>query len=54
MADAIDGDDGVSWHLPLPPLNTTSLEPYSPGLHHAHLVTFGIVTATPFAVTLKT
>ena len=32
MADAIDGDDGVSWHLPLPPLNSSSLEPYSPGI----------------------
>lgn len=28
----IDGKDGRSWHLPLPPLNATSLpEPYSPG-----------------------
>lgn len=31
MADAIDGDDGVSWHLPLPSLDASSLEPYSPG-----------------------
>lgn len=31
MADAIDGDDGISWHLPLPPLNATSFEAYSPG-----------------------
>ncbi|KAL3157857.1 hypothetical protein ABBQ32_012271 [Trebouxia sp. C0010 RCD-2024] len=31
MADAIDGDDGISWHLPLPPLDASSLEPYSPG-----------------------
>lgn len=31
MSDAIDGDDGVSWHLPLPPLDASSLEPYSPG-----------------------
>ena len=28
---AIDGTDGASWHLPLPPLTATSLEPHSPG-----------------------
>ncbi|CAL8471991.1 g11533 [Coccomyxa elongata] len=29
---AIDGEDGTSWQLPLPPLNSTSFpEPYSPG-----------------------
>ena len=29
---AVDGEDGKSWSLPLPPLNATSLpEPYSPG-----------------------
>ena len=34
---AVDGEDGRAWHLPLPPLNATSLpEPYSPGwLLHA-------------------
>ncbi|KAL0020433.1 hypothetical protein WJX77_002865 [Trebouxia sp. C0004] len=31
MSDAIDGDDRTSWHLPLPPLNSSSLEPHSPG-----------------------
>ncbi len=31
MSDAIDGDNSTSWHLPLPPLNSASLEPYSPG-----------------------
>lgn len=31
-AAAIDGEDGVHWHLPLPPLNGQTLfEPYSPG-----------------------
>lgn len=37
---AVDGEDGRSWHLPLPPLNATSLpEPYSPGwLLHAPLL----------------
>jgi hypothetical protein len=31
-AAAIDGADGVHWHLPLPPLNANTLfEPYSPG-----------------------
>ena len=45
MAGAIDGDDGASWHLPLPPLTATSLEPYSPGnpsttcIHFASLET---------------
>ena len=30
---AVDGEDGEAWHLPLPPLNATSLpEPYSPGM----------------------
>ena len=29
-AAAINGRDGKSWHLPLPPINTT-LEPYAPG-----------------------
>lgn len=33
LSDAIDGSDGASWHLPLPPLTATSLEPYSPGEH---------------------
>ena len=33
MSDAIDGGDGISWHLPLPPLDASSLEPYSPGQH---------------------
>lgn len=36
MSDAIDGDDGVSWHIPLPPLDASSLEPYSPGAHSCH------------------
>lgn len=31
VAAAIDGTDGRSWHLPLPPLTGTSLEPFSPG-----------------------
>ena len=31
MSEAIDGTDGASWHLPLPPLDSSSLEPYSPG-----------------------
>ena len=31
FASAIDGEDSRSWHLPLPPLDGTSLEPYSPG-----------------------
>lgn len=31
FAAAIDGTDGVSWKLPLPPLNSTSLEPHSSG-----------------------
>jgi glutathione S-transferase len=32
FAAAIDGQDGVSWKLPLPPLNATSTpEAYSPG-----------------------
>ena len=35
LADAIDGYDGTSWHLPLPPLNATSLESYSPGAAHS-------------------
>lgn len=37
---AVDGEDGRSWHLPLPPLNATSLpEPYTPGgLLHAPLL----------------
>eukprot|EP00951_Prasinocladus_malaysianus_P018280 scaffold145437_cov33-Prasinocladus_malaysianus.AAC.1 len=30
-AAAIDGTDGKSWHLPLAPLDASSLEPYSPG-----------------------
>eukprot|EP00891_Asterochloris_glomerata_P004643 jgi/Astpho2/4643/e_gw1.00067.117.1_t len=30
-AAAIDGTDGHSWHLPLPHLSSTSLEPHSPG-----------------------
>lgn len=30
MAAAIDGTDGVSWHLPLPALSPGSLEP-APG-----------------------
>eukprot|EP01023_Acetabularia_acetabulum_P047085 TRINITY_DN4941_c0_g1_i1.p1 TRINITY_DN4941_c0_g1~~TRINITY_DN4941_c0_g1_i1.p1 ORF type:complete len:520 (-),score=102.22 TRINITY_DN4941_c0_g1_i1:135-1694(-) len=30
VAAAIDGQDGKSWELPLPPLNANSLEPYSP------------------------
>ncbi len=30
-AAAIDGTDGVSWRLPLPPLSPTSLEPYPRG-----------------------
>ena len=29
FADAIDGQDGKSWHLPLPPLNAQSFEPRS-------------------------
>lgn len=33
MAAAIDGRDGRSWHLPLPPLTSTSLEPHAPGAH---------------------
>ena len=33
MAAAIDGTDGRSWHLPLPPLTSTSLEPHAPGAH---------------------
>lgn len=28
-ANAIDGQDGKSWHLPLPPLNSQSFEPRS-------------------------
>lgn len=32
FAAAIDGQDGKSWHLPLPPLTATSTpEAYSPG-----------------------
>ncbi len=32
VAAALDGSDGASWRLPLPPLSATSLpEPYSPG-----------------------
>ena len=32
-AAAVDGEDSKAWHLPLPPLNATSLpEPYSPGM----------------------
>ncbi|WIA38465.1 hypothetical protein OEZ86_001788 [Tetradesmus obliquus] len=32
FAAALDGQDGASWHLPLPPLNATSSpEAYSPG-----------------------
>ncbi|KAK9840509.1 hypothetical protein WJX74_011029 [Apatococcus lobatus] len=32
VSAAVDGEDGRSWHLPLPPLHATSLpEPYSPG-----------------------
>lgn len=32
VATALDGSDGASWQLPLPPLSATSLpEPYSPG-----------------------
>ena len=31
VAAAIDGRDGKSWHLPLPPLSATSLEPHAPG-----------------------
>lgn len=31
FAAAIDGTDGKSWHLPLPPLSATSLEPFCPG-----------------------
>ncbi|GAB4823293.1 hypothetical protein N2152v2_010339 [Parachlorella kessleri] len=31
VAAAIDGQDGKSWHLPLPPLTATSLEPHAPG-----------------------
>ncbi|KAK9819179.1 hypothetical protein WJX81_001160 [Elliptochloris bilobata] len=31
VAAAIDGTDGRSWHLPLPPLTRTSLEPHAPG-----------------------
>ena len=30
-AAAIDGTDGESWHLPLPPLDANSLEPHSLG-----------------------
>ena len=30
-AQAIDGLDGASWRLPLPPLTATSLEPYPAG-----------------------
>lgn len=32
MAAAIDGTDGRAWHLPLPPLTRTSLEPHAPGV----------------------
>ena len=32
VAAAVDGSDGRSWSLPLPPLHATSMpEPYSPG-----------------------
>lgn len=32
VSAAVDGEDGRSWHLPLPPLHASSLpEPYSPG-----------------------
>jgi glutathione S-transferase len=32
FAEAIDGQDGKTWHLPLAPLNATSTpEAYSPG-----------------------
>jgi glutathione S-transferase len=31
FAAAIDGTDGKSWHLPLPPLTATSFEPFWPG-----------------------
>ena len=31
FAAAIDGSDGKSWHLPLEPLSSTSLEVHSPG-----------------------
>lgn len=31
VAEAIDGRDGRTWHLPLPPLTASSLEPYAPG-----------------------
>jgi glutathione S-transferase len=32
FADAIDGTDGKSWHLPLPPLTATSLpQAHAPG-----------------------
>eukprot|EP00803_Ostreobium_quekettii_P010863 evm.model.scf_3378EXC.1 EVM.evm.TU.scf_3378EXC.1 scf_3378EXC:3910-5481(-) len=31
LAPKIDGRDGASWSLPLPPLGPDSLEPYSPG-----------------------
>lgn len=40
LAAAIDGTDGRSWHLPLPPLTRTSLEPHAPGalpcMSHKH------------------
>lgn len=32
-AAAVDGEDSKAWHLPLSPLNATSLpEPYLPGI----------------------
>ena len=38
VSAAVDGEDGRSWHLPLPPLHATSLpEPYSPGQPHARV-----------------
>ena len=43
MSDAIDGDDRTSWHLPLPPLNSSSLEPHSPGMSHVVRSGRGIV-----------
>lgn len=49
MSDAIDGDDRVAWHLPLPPLTSSSLEPHSPGDHlAAYLCAFtaGIVVSS--------
>ncbi|KAL4535030.1 hypothetical protein Ndes2437B_g05782 [Nannochloris sp. 'desiccata'] len=57
FAAAIDGTDGKNWHLPLPPLTATSLEPFCPGedsardrLRAAHQLVSNHTNVTKFAL----